>query len=83
MIRKSVSAFGTFSGNTRGEATRVRRTRSPGHGNTRRRQPSNTSRQSAIQPKPCVQPSTVFASSLRPPIQTTSSALKIASSTAE
>ena len=56
---------------------------SSGHGKIPRRQPLATSRQSRIQPTPCVQPSTSFALSPRPPIATTSSAVKTHTSASE
>jgi hypothetical protein len=42
----------------------------------RRTQPQKTRIDSAIQPKPCTQPSTSLRFSSRPPIQVTSSAVK-------
>ena len=56
---------------------------SSGQGKMRRRAPWATSRQRMIQPKPWVQPSTVSAFSPKPPIATTSSAVKMHTSTAE
>ena len=56
---------------------------SSGQGKTLRRQPCATSRQSRIQPTPCVQPSTRSAASPSPPIATTSSAAKMHTSTSE
>jgi hypothetical protein len=55
---------------------------SSGPGKIRRTKPHATSRQSAIQPKPCTQPSTSFASSLSLPTHTTMSALKTVDSIA-
>lgn len=56
---------------------------STGHGKMRRTQPTPTATQSPIQPMPCVQPSAVSTDSLKPPIQKTSSAVKMPSSTSE
>jgi hypothetical protein len=56
---------------------------SSGHGISPRVQPMNTRTQRMIQPMPCVMPSTNFAVSSSPPIQTTSSAEKSSASNAE
>ena len=56
---------------------------SSGHGKMRRRAPWATSRQRMIQPKPWVQPRIVSTLSSKPPIATTSSAVKMHTSTAE
>ncbi len=56
---------------------------SSGPGKIRLIHPQTTSSESRIQPKPWTQPSVCLADSLRPPIQTTSSALKTVASSAE
>ena len=53
------------------------------HGNTFRRQPIATAMHNRIHPTPCDQPSTSFASSLKPPIAVTTRAVKRHSSNSE
>ena len=54
-----------------------------GQGKYRFRQPWATSRHSMIQPKPCVQPSTISALSPRPTTATTISEVKMQTSTSQ
>jgi hypothetical protein len=56
---------------------------STGQGKTRRTQPPATARHRPIHPMPCVHPSAVSMDSSKPPIQKTSSALKMQSSISE
>jgi hypothetical protein len=56
---------------------------STGQGKTRRTQPAATATHRPIQPMPWVQPSAVSTDSSKPPIQKTSSALKMHSSISE